>query len=220
MLYAARLVRMRSNDGREQLEVYHDRIRETVTAGLSAAQATSVHRGLALAHEASDDSDDETRLTHWRAAGEPVRAFVYAERAAARAYDALAFDHAAQVYREALSLRPVSAPRDGRLETRLGDALRDAGRGAEAARAYVDAARLSADADAALELRRVSSTSRGGTSTRRVASSGTSSPRSAWRSRRARVRRSQRSSRGVRRSGCAGSRSRRARRAASADASV
>jgi hypothetical protein len=155
MLYAARLVRMRSNDGREQLEVYHDRIRETVTAGLSAAQATSVHRGLALAHEASDDSDDETRLTHWRAAGEPVRAFVYAERAAARAYDALAFDHAAQVYREALSLRPVSAPRDGRLETRLGDALRDAGRGAEAARAYVDAARLSADADAALELRRL-----------------------------------------------------------------
>jgi serine/threonine protein kinase/tetratricopeptide (TPR) repeat protein len=154
VLHAARLVRTRSNDGREQLEVYHDRIRETVTARLATDAATSVHRGLALALEASPDTDDETRLTHWRAAGEFARAFAYAERAATRAYEALAFDHAAQLYREALALRPASAPRDGRLETRLGDALRDAGRGAEAARAYADAARLSGDDDTALELRR------------------------------------------------------------------
>ncbi len=155
LLHVARLVRTRSTDGREQVEIYHDRIRETAAACLSAEAAVAVHRGLATALEHSPEGDDETRMAHWRAAGEPARAFVYASRAAERAYTALAFDHAARLYRDALALRSADAPRDGHLESRLGDALRDAGRGAEAARAYAEAARLSADADAALELRRM-----------------------------------------------------------------
>jgi tetratricopeptide (TPR) repeat protein len=74
--------------------------------------------------------------------------------AADRASNALAFDRAARLYRRALELDPA-ADRELRrsIEVRLGDALASAGRGGEAAQAYL-AASEGAPATRQLELRR------------------------------------------------------------------
>jgi len=156
LLHIARLVRTRTTDGRERLEVYHDRIRETAVARLAPTAFLAAHRGLAVALEQSGHADPEALAMHWRAAGDLARAFEHYVHAAERSSVALAFDRAARLFREARELRPASARRDGALEVQLGDALRDAGRGAEAARVYADAAHVVADPDAALELRRQS----------------------------------------------------------------
>lgn len=156
LLQTARLVRTRTTDGRERLEVYHDRIRETAVSRIAPAAAVLAHRNLATALERTGQGDAETLALHWRAAGDLPRAYEHAVRAADRSHAALAFDRAARLYREALDTRPGETPSDGTLEVRLGDALRDAGRGAEAAGAYASAAAVIADPERALELRRQS----------------------------------------------------------------
>ena len=46
---------------------------------------------------------------HWQGAGENDKAAAYATQAAERAYKALAFDRAAQLYRQTLVMRPPGA---------------------------------------------------------------------------------------------------------------
>ena len=75
----------------------------------------------------------------------------YALRAAHAADRALAFLRAARLYRAAIDL---GAPSPEILYARLGQALANAGRGAEAAEAYLQAASLSHGAEAT-ELRRM-----------------------------------------------------------------
>jgi tetratricopeptide (TPR) repeat protein len=89
-----------------------------------------------------------------RAAGEPARAVEYVQLAAARAADALAFDRAADLYRLAIELHAGGADELRRLRRQLGDALTHAGRGPEAARAYLQAL-VGAPAAEAIELRRL-----------------------------------------------------------------
>jgi hypothetical protein len=74
---------------------------------------------------------------HFRAAGDGARAKKYAERAADRAADALAFDRAATLYGIALELASPDEVRA--LRVKLGDALVNAGRGFESATAYLAA---------------------------------------------------------------------------------
>src|SRR5262249_43325482 len=61
------------------------------------------------------------------------------ERAAAQALDALAFDRAAENYREVLRMGPESRVQERHLYIKLGNALANSGRGAEAADAYLAA---------------------------------------------------------------------------------
>jgi serine/threonine protein kinase/tetratricopeptide (TPR) repeat protein len=154
LLRAERLSRARVMDDHEELETYHDRIRETVIAHLDPSTLRSHHRALARALETVAGADPEALAVHFQGAGEQVRAARYALAAADRATDALAFDRAARLYRTALDLDPAAA-RDTRrnIEVKLGEALASAGRGGEAARAYLAAA---ADAETGhqLELRR------------------------------------------------------------------
>ena len=140
VLRAAQLVRTVVVLGEEQIETYHDRIRESVVSHLSAEDTIDAHRRLARSLEASAHPDPEALVTHFRAANEPERAGVYAIGAATRAADALAFNRAADWYRLALELREPDAVEARALRSKLGDALSNAGRGAEAADVYFAAA--------------------------------------------------------------------------------
>ena len=148
LLRSGRLIRSTRQADREAIETYHDRVRETVVAHLPPDDLRDHHRRLALALEASGHSDAETLGVHFREAGEPERAADHFAQAAALAAEALAFDRAATLYRLALDLRPDggeaigigSGPEVRALRVRLGDALANAGRGAEAAKVYLAAA--------------------------------------------------------------------------------
>jgi eukaryotic-like serine/threonine-protein kinase len=123
--------------GQHEVETYHDRIRETVFAHLTPEERKHHHLRLAIALEASRRADPEVLAAHYEGAEDRERASLYAARAAERAEEAFAFDRAAELYRRALALAPGSAEGSLRLQQRLGDALANAGRGAEAAEAYL-----------------------------------------------------------------------------------
>ena len=78
---------------------------------------------------------------HHLGAGDAESAAEYAAAAAAKAAQALAFDRAAGLYRFALNVRTGTAAERAALEVQLGDALANAGRGAEAAQAYLSASK-------------------------------------------------------------------------------
>jgi hypothetical protein len=80
-------------------------------------------------------------MVHLEGAGELARASAFAVRAAERAMDALAFDRAASLYERAVRLGQRTPKETRVLIAALGRALASAGRGDEAARAFLDAAR-------------------------------------------------------------------------------
>jgi hypothetical protein len=152
-LRSERLVRKAPAADGEEIETYHDRIREAVVLHLPADVQAGHHRALAEVLEAAD-VEPEHKAVHLLGAGERSRAGQYFVQASDRAAAALAFDRAARMYRQALALLDnldSAARRD--LGSRLADALAQARRGAEAAREYLAAA-TGAPAPQALDLRR------------------------------------------------------------------
>ncbi len=141
-LRAARLFRTLGAPGSDAVEMYHDRVREAVVDGLDEAARRALYLGLADALErgGAAESAPTALVLNLEAAGEAERAARYAERAAARAARALAFDRAAELYRKALELGRPAPERARELHAALGDALANAGRGPEAARAFLAAA--------------------------------------------------------------------------------
>jgi len=124
----------------DKIELFHDRVRRAVLAHLGAEQRRVYHERLALAFEGTPGAAPEMLAIHWGGAGDAERAFRYTKVAAGEAERALAFDRAARLYRRCLDLLPGDA-RDGvAIRTQLGDALVNAGRGAEAANSYLAAA--------------------------------------------------------------------------------
>jgi hypothetical protein len=152
-LWSAHLARTRVTESGKAIEVYHDRIRETVLRRLAPADLRAVHAKLALVLEAERDMDPETLVEHFRGAGQNERAAPYAVHAADRARDALAFDRAAAFYRTALELAPFEPAMRREIQTRRGDALAAGGRGHDAAEVYLAAA-TGAPASMGLELKR------------------------------------------------------------------
>jgi serine/threonine protein kinase len=156
-LRSARLIRRVGHTHQDQVEVYHDRIRETVIAHLSPEALRWHHDRMARVLAASGPVDAEILAEHYRGAGDLARAFEYYSRGADQAATALAFDHSARLYRIALELNQISTRQSGTLWKKLGDALANAGRGADAAQAYSKAAETATAAET-LELKRLAST--------------------------------------------------------------
>ena len=153
LLRAQNLVRTGGARRTDHVEPYHDRVREAVLLGLDPASQRAFHGSIARALEAAEHADAEALAVHWRGAGEPEQAAIYALHAAESAAAAFAFDRAARLYQLTLDLRPVDGAEGSRLRELLADALANAGRGARAADAYLAAAALHPPA-AALDLRR------------------------------------------------------------------
>ncbi len=116
------------------LESFHDRIRESVLQGLQPEQLRARHLALGEAWE-RQKADPLTLLEHFRAAEDAPRTRRYARRAAERAAEALAFEQAALLYREAMELES-----DPEQKLSLGEqqalALVNAGKSAEGARVF------------------------------------------------------------------------------------
>jgi serine/threonine protein kinase len=155
-LRSGRLIRVTGMSESDEVETYHDRIRETVTRRLSADSMREHHRRLGHVLEAAGGTDPEVLAVHFQGAGERERAASHYERAAEEATEALAFDRAATLYRLALELGPDDAATARRLRAALGGALASGGRGDEAAREYLAAA-IGATVAEAFEFRRLAS---------------------------------------------------------------
>ncbi len=144
LLRRGNLVRFAGGADERQVEPLHDRIREAVLSGLAPPRAVDCHRGLADALEEAGGADPEVLARHHEAAGRLDRARLLAMSAGEQAERALAFDRAARLFRWALDLAPNDHPERGRLLASLGGALANAGRGVEAAAAYLNSADLAA----------------------------------------------------------------------------
>ncbi len=153
LLRREHLVRMLGESGRDRIEAYHDRIRETLIGRLAAEVRRRHHLGLATALLDAGQGDEETLAIHLEGAGEPAKAAEHALRAADQAMEALGADRAARLYRQAIASMTPGDPRWRELHEKLGAALGNGGRGPEAAAAYLAAAAGAAPAEA-LELQR------------------------------------------------------------------
>ncbi len=151
-LRAQQLVRMRGSRSREKVEIYQERIREAILSGVPLERQRRTHSQLGRALFASGRFDSETLAGHFREAGDIQQATEFATRAADQATEALAFDRASRLYRIALDLSQEGGLHQSLL-VKLADALTNAGRGAEAAQAYLAAAD-GAERQEAVELRR------------------------------------------------------------------
>ncbi|MEA2165578.1 MAG: eukaryotic-like serine/threonine-protein kinase [Thermoanaerobaculia bacterium] len=150
-LRAEKLVRTRFRGGEEVLVTYHDRVREAVIDSLDPMQRKDCHLRLALALECCG-GDAEVLSTHFDRAGQPERASAYAFVAAETAANALAFDHAARLYRFAIDIIGIDHVPVERV-IQLAETLGNAGRAAEAAHYFLLGV-PAVDEKRALDLRR------------------------------------------------------------------
>jgi tetratricopeptide (TPR) repeat protein len=153
LLRSQHLVRGTGLGSLDEVETYHDRIRETVVNHLGDDRRHELNRRLAFELEAAGGADPETLGVHFEGAGELAKAGHYYALSADEASEALAFDRAVKLYRRALELGPGDAGALRRVRTRLGDALANVGRSVDAAQAYQEAAE-GADQLDLLELQR------------------------------------------------------------------
>ena len=148
------LVRTRTMDRGEEIEAYHDRIRETAVAQLPPEKLRSYHLQIAETLNYSGNADPETLAEHFQGGGNFKRAAEYAEIAAAASGEALAFDRASRLYQLALDLTKSQGTKRKTLQVKLGDALSNAGRGPDAAHAYLTAVAGAPTLTESIELKR------------------------------------------------------------------
>jgi serine/threonine protein kinase len=151
-LRADHLLRTRVRGGRDEVDTYHDRIREAILGALPIERRRARHLTIATTLEAEGARDPEVLAVHYREAGNVTRAALLAREAGDRAAVALAFENAAHFYEMALEL--AGGVGDPTLLSKLADALANAGRGPDAAPVYLRAAEQLGQSSEAIELRR------------------------------------------------------------------
>jgi serine/threonine protein kinase/tetratricopeptide (TPR) repeat protein len=145
---------IRPSGGADLIELYHDRIREALAARVTAEQAAQIHGRLAVALSETAVDDPEALFRHYLAAGESARAGEQAAIAAERAAEALAFDRAVALFERAIEIGARGAEELATWKAGLAEALANAGRPGDAARAYLEAAMHSSSDATAIALRR------------------------------------------------------------------
>jgi hypothetical protein len=156
-LRAERLVRTRHGRDDDELAPFHDQVADAALRATPPEAQRELHRRFAETLAAAPDptAEAESLYRHSLGAGETAAAKRWAEAAAERAAQGLAFERAAELYRAALDLRSGDdALARGSLRLRLADALANAGHGPAAARAYREASAELGGADARYALRR------------------------------------------------------------------
>lgn len=143
-LRSQRLVRTSGPGPNDTIETYHDRVREAVLAKTQEPVLRSWHGKLADAMLASESQQAERLAFHLGSAGRKGEAARYAAQAAEQSAQTLAFKRAAELFQRALADWPAPESREQAeairlLRVKLGQALANAGRGADAADAYESA---------------------------------------------------------------------------------
>jgi tetratricopeptide (TPR) repeat protein len=149
-LLGAHLISVRGGKGGDALVVFHDRVRAEVAASVAAAEALAIHRAVADAIRASGAGFVDHLAEHLELSGDPAEAGECYVRAADAAARKLAFERAARLYARALALLAPTGDRRRELYALRASVLQLAGKGVDAAAAYLEAAR---DADHAQALR-------------------------------------------------------------------
>lgn len=152
-LRVARLVAMSQVGGQELVECYHDRIRETVVAGMSVDEVQRRHLALAESIESTESSEYELLAEHYAGAGIADKSARYVRLAADEAMRTLAFDRAATLYRRALRYTFQDSAEAGALRRLLAKALVHAGRNGEAAAEFLSLSQRSEGAERLHDLR-------------------------------------------------------------------
>ncbi|MBK7995221.1 MAG: protein kinase [Blastocatellia bacterium] len=150
LLRANHLLRSTGNTY-EEIDTYHDKIREAIISNLSSGVLQKYHHLLALALEETKTDDPERLAKHFQLAGEQEKACTYTITAAQKADEALAFDRAVQLYQQTLNLNSTPSLNTVSVKVKLGKALANLGKGVDSARAYL-AATADSDRQGILEL--------------------------------------------------------------------
>jgi hypothetical protein len=151
MLCKSDLLRTSDNHSAGDLVPFHECIRTITLDQLPVDERTKWHQRLAHALKGNESVEPELLSLHFEGAGDPASAARYAQMAATRAEEALAFDRAAELYRKAVDGWSGDYEERRRLQIHLGDTLARTGRGYKAGQAYLNAV-AGAEANQALEL--------------------------------------------------------------------
>jgi len=123
------------------LEVYHDRVRQSVVDHVADDERIALNERIAVALETSEaEIQPEMLIHHLEGARQFDKAARKALEAAERAHAGLAFEQASQLYEAALRLSAWSEAEHREILIKLGGVLASAGRGPDAARVYAKAA--------------------------------------------------------------------------------
>ncbi len=139
-LRLANLVRSAGFNQTDQVESFHDRVRDAVLQSIPAERRRFLHGALAETLDSTQRGDAESLALHNERAGNRAKAGHYHELAGDRAAAALAFDRAAGHYRSCLELLEPDPEGESALRAKLGEALVNSGRGVDAAREFEAAA--------------------------------------------------------------------------------
>jgi eukaryotic-like serine/threonine-protein kinase len=153
-LVSANLVCRRNKSGFHEIEIQHSQIREAVLDSVPEPERREAHIRIAEALLASDRADLGMIAIQFARGGDTARAAQYSEKAAEAAEAVLAFNRAAQFYSMALALGEFDRAHTGVLHQRLANAHASAGRGADAAAAFLRAAEMAESIQLASALRR------------------------------------------------------------------
>ena len=138
-LLSNRLLRSRTVRGREEVEIYHDRIRATLLAEMEPMTLIRRHRELARALESAGARDPERIAAHYEEAQDKASCAKYALVAARHAADVLAFHDASHFYEMALRTRVLDPRTERMAHLECANAFANAGRGLQAAEHYLAA---------------------------------------------------------------------------------